>query len=310
MRACLLLLAALCATATARELRGSSVPANWWQNYPDKHCSVDNYICVDGYHFCLGGYVMRCADGTYCHTQSAADREKISPCITDWPVPAVNQTQNTTCEAGWKWHEVDLCCVPVAEPCGDGFWWSVEEGCCRKVKVTVTEHTCEEGWKWHEVDECCVPVAEPCGEGFWWSKEEGCCRKVIVTEHPEDECEEGWKWHEDDECCVPVAEPCGDGFWWSEEEGCCRKVIVTVTEDDCDGYGCDVPEPAGGWKYAECEGKDGCHPATTDACVLPNWHCVDGLHFCLADKVMRCAEGTVCRTAPFLLYGISPCVWP
>lgn len=134
------------------------------------------------------------------------------------------------------------------------------------------------------------------------------------------------------------------------------EIVVLEEVHDCEGWGCEHEEPAEGWKYAECEGKEvreaaqgradhgrgwradacfrpcaarppatslartrppapipsfqGCHVATADACVLPNYHCVDGLSFCLGDKVMACAAGTVCSTRAYTSFNISPCVHP
>lgn len=43
---------------------------------------------------------------------------------------------------------------------------------------------------------------------------------------------------------------------------------------------------------------------------MPNYICVDAARFCLGDKVLACAKGTVCSTHYFLATGNSPCVWP
>ncbi|KAI7843638.1 hypothetical protein COHA_002877 [Chlorella ohadii] len=64
------------------------------------------------------------------------------------------------------------------------------------------------------------------------------------------------------------------------------------------------------YRHADCEGKSGCHKTTSKRCHKANYHCVDGRNFCLGNKVMRCAKGTVCKTWPYLKWGISPCVWP
>jgi hypothetical protein len=64
------------------------------------------------------------------------------------------------------------------------------------------------------------------------------------------------------------------------------------------------------YRHAACEGKSGCHKPSNKRCHKSDYHCVDGRHFCLGDQVMRCAKGTVCKTWPYLKWGISPCVWP
>lgn len=80
-----------------------------------------------------------------------------------------------------------------------------------------------------------------------------------------------------------------------------HQVVVVVVEhkrkpewveaEACQDFGCDVEEPKAGWKYAECEDISSCHQPTAEQCWLDNYHCVDGMHFCLGDKVMRCAAG-------------------
>lgn len=34
------------------------------------------------------------------------------------------------------------------------------------------------------------------------------------------------------------------------------EIVVVEEKDDCEDYGCEDVEPAEGWKYAECEGKE------------------------------------------------------